>query len=275
MKTRQSRHLIAATIAALALWLVSSQTAFAAASEGAEGKGKPAEQKKGSKGKKGAKKAKAGAESAKWMDSFDEEKADLAPTGKNPFFILEPGYVLRLRGPKNTELTITVLDETKTIDGVETRVVEERETKNGQLTEVSLNWFAISKKTGNVYYFGEDSKDYKNGKVVGQSGSWEAGVKGARFGMMMPAKPEVGQRYYQEVAPKVAMDRAENVSLSETVKVPAGEFKNCLKTEESSALEGGKEYKYYAPGVGLLKDEDFELVSYGNEKAKGEKAGKQ
>lgn len=210
---------------------------------------------------------------AQWQDSFDVDKADLVSTGKNPFFSLEPGYVLKFKGEGGDELTITVLNETKTIDGVETRVVEERETKGGQLAEVSLNWFAISKKTGDVYYFGEDSRDYKDGKVVGQGGSWESGKDGARFGMIMPGKPVVGQRYYQEVAPKVAMDRAENVSLSETLEVPAGKFENCLKTEESTPLEKGTEYKVYAPGVGLLKDGDFVLVSYGSEKAKGEKAG--
>jgi len=204
---------------------------------------------------------------AKWQDTFDEDKADLASTGKSTYFILEPGYVLTFKDPKGAELIITVLDETKTVDGVETRVVEERETKNGQLAEVSLNWFAISKKTGNVYYFGEDSKEYKDGKVVSQSGSWEAGKGGAKFGLMMPGKTEVGQRYYQEVAPKAAMDRAENMSVSETMEVPAGKFKNVLKTEESSALESGKGNKCYAPGVGLIQDEDFVLVSYGNKKS--------
>lgn len=209
-------------------------------------------------------------QATEWMDSFDEDKADLRSSGKNPYFSLQPGYVLRLRNDDGDELTITVLEETKMVDGVETRVVEERETEDGELTEVSLNWFAISRKTGNVYYFGEESRDYKDGKMVGQSGSWEAGKRDARFGMIMPAKPKVGQKYYQEIAPKQAMDRAENVSLSETVKVPAGEFKNCLKTQESSAIERGKEYKFYAPGVGLLIDEDFKLVSYGFEKAKRE-----
>lgn len=206
-----------------------------------------------------------------FKDTFKVNPTHFASTGKNTYFILEPGYVLKFKGPKNTELTVTVLDETKTINGVETRVVEERETKDGQLAEVSLNWFAISKVTGNVYYFGEDSKDYKDGKVVSQGGSWEAGKNDAKFGVMVYGKPRVGQKYYQEVAPKVAMDRAENVSLTETMEVPAGKFENCLKVEESSGLESGKEYKYYAPGVGLIKDGDFVLTSYGFEKGKGEK----
>jgi hypothetical protein len=208
---------------------------------------------------------------SEWLKEFKESPTQLAGAGKSTYFILEPGYVLKYRSANGAELMITVLDETKVINGVETRVVEERETKDGQLAEVSLNWFAISKATGNVYYFGEDSREYKDGKVVSQAGSWEAGKDDAKFGAMMYGKPEVGQKYYQEMAPKTAMDRAENVSLSETMKVPAGEFENCLKVEESSALESGKGYKYYAPGVGLIKDEDFVLVSYGYEKQKGEK----
>jgi len=213
-------------------------------------------------------------EPGQFKDTFKVNPTHFASTGKNPYFILEPGYVLKFKGSKGAELTITVLDETKTVNGVETRVVEERETKGGQLAEVSLNWFAISKVTGNVYYFGEDSRAYKNDKVVSQEGSWEAGKDDAKFGVMMYGKPKVGQKYYQEIAPKVAMDRAENVSLSETMEVPAGKFENCLKVEESSGLESGKGYKYYAPGVGLLKDEDFVLVSYGYEKQKGQKAEK-
>jgi hypothetical protein len=251
--------MIGATIAALTLWLVPSRSGWTAEKEGKKGK---TAKKRGAETK----------ESGQWKDSFDVDKADLVSTGKNPFFILEPGYVLKFKGKDGDELVITVLNETKTVDGVETRVVEERETKNGELVEVSLNWFAIHKNTGDVYYFGEDSRDYKNGKVVGQGGSWESGKSGARFGMMMPGKPTVGQKYYQEVAPKVAMDRAEHVSVSETLEVPAGKFENCLKTEESTPLESGKAYKIYAPGVGLLQDEDFVLVSYGFEKGEAKKA---
>jgi hypothetical protein len=73
----------------------------------------------------------------------------------------------------------------------------------------------------------------------------------------------VKARYYQEVAPGRAMDRAEIVSVSDTAKVPAGEFKNCVKTEETTPLEKGKGYKVYAPGVGLVSDGDVHLVKYG------------
>lgn len=205
-----------------------------------------------------------------WQKTFGEEKANLGPTGRNPYFILEPGYVLHLEGlddGKKGELVISVLDETKTIDGVETRVVEERESRDGKLVEVSRNFFAISKATSNVYYFGEESFSYKTGKPVKAGDSWMSGVDGATYGLAMHGKPAVGMKFYQEQAPKVAMDRAEITSLSENAVVPAKKFERCLKVEETTPLEPGeKEYKLYAEGVGLLTDEDLKLVRYGFEK---------
>jgi hypothetical protein len=192
---------------------------------------------------------------AGWTTDFSAEKSDLVSTGRNPYFILEPGYFLILEKGK-TRLTITVLDETKKVDGVECRVVVENETKDGKEVEKSKNYFAISKRTNSVFYFGED---------VG--GAWLSGEKGARFGLMMPGTPLLKARYYQEIAPKVAMDRAEIVSVSETVETPAGTFKKCLKIEETTPLEPNeKEYKYYAPGVGLVQEGELKLVKYGNAK---------
>ena len=200
-----------------------------------------------------------------WAKTFGEAKSDLGPTGRNPYFILEPGYVMTLKS-KNGKvvLEITVLEETRVVDGVTTRVVEERESEDGKIIEIAANFFAISRKTGNAYYFGEESRDYKDGKVVSTAGSWESGKNGATWGMIMPATPTVGQRYYQEIAPSdKAMDRARVVGLSEKVKVPAGAFENCLETEESSAVERGRERKYYAPGIGILVDGDLKLTEYG------------
>jgi len=208
--------------------------------------------------------------SASWTEDFGIDKADLSSTGSNPYFILEPGYQLYFEG-KEGNLTITVLDETKTIDGVETRVVEERETEGGKLTEVSRNYFVISKKTNSVFYFGEDCDEYNaKGEVAGHEGAWHAGSDGAKAGLMMPGLVLLGARHYQEIAPKAAMDRAEIVSMSETVQVPAGKFENVLKVEESSPLDPtSKEYKLYARGIGLLKDGSLELVKYGFVKKSG------
>lgn len=207
--------------------------------------------------------AKADKETGPWTEDFPVEAGELGPTGRNRYFILEPGYYLVLR-KGNEEVTITVLNETKKVDGVLTRVVEEKETKNGKLVEISRNFFAISKRTNSVYYFGEEVDIYEDGKVVSHDGAWLSGVKGARFGLMMPGTPLVGGRYYNEIAPEVAMDRAEILSTKETVETIAGTFKNCLKIVETNPLEpGNKEYKYYARGVGLINDANAELVKYG------------
>jgi len=206
--------------------------------------------------------ASVGGAEPKFTESFDVDKADLVSIGTNRFFILAPGSQLVLQDNK-TVLTITVLKETKMVDGVETRVVEERETVNGALAEVSRNYFAISKRTSDVFYFGEDVDIYKNGRVVKHEGAWLSGENGARFGLAMPGTPLLGARYYQELAPKVAMDRAEVVSLGEKLDTPAGKFERCLKTEETSAVEKGREYKLYAPGVGLICDGELKLVKYG------------
>ena len=121
------------------------------------------------------------------------------------------------------------------------------------MKEVSRNYFAICKRTNNVYYYGEDA-----------GGAWLHGKNGARFGLLMPGCPLVGARYYQEVAPGVAMDRAEVISVTETFECPAGKFENVLKTLETTPLDPKeKSYKLYAPGVGLLKDGDLKLVKYG------------
>ena len=162
-----------------------------------------------------------------WTSVFLVEKDELLSVGRNPYFILEPGYRLVLEGD-GAQLIITVLNETKKVDGVETRVVEERETKGGKLVEVARNYFAISKRTNDVFYFGEDVDMYKDGKIANHDGSWLSGVNGSKFGLMMPGRVLLHSRYYQEVAPNIAMDRATIVSVTETVKTPAGEFKNSV-----------------------------------------------
>ena len=198
------------------------------------------------------------------------EKDELSTTGSNPYFILEPGYVLVLvkgNGRALEKHTITVLNETKKVGDFEVRVIEEKETKGGKPVETSRNYFAISKITKNVYYFGEDVDIYKQGKVDNHEGSWLHGVNGARFGLMMPGTVNIKAKYYHEQAPKVAMDRAEIVSVGETVVTPAGTFQDCIKVEETTPLEPeSKNYKYYAPGVGLVQDGDLKLTRYGKEK---------
>jgi hypothetical protein len=202
-----------------------------------------------------------------WTEPTLPDRATLSSVGRNPYFVLEPGYVLHLKKKDGVDtLTVSVLNETKVVDGVETRVVEERETGGGKLVEVSRNFFAVSKQNGDLYYFGEEVDIYKDGKVTGHEGAWLAGVNGAKPGLMIPGEPKVGVRFYQELAPKVAMDRSEIVSVTATYATPAGDFKKVLKVKEGSAIEKGEdEIKQYAPGVGLIQDEEFVLVKYGRE----------
>ncbi|HZN38886.1 MAG TPA: hypothetical protein VFD82_08790 [Planctomycetota bacterium] len=204
-----------------------------------------------------------GGEEKKWTDVFHTTPDEFTSTGRSTFMILEPGYTLTFQGKegsKTVELVVSVMDETKKVDGVETRVVEERESADGKLIEVSRNYFAISKKTGSVFYFGEDVDMYKDGKVHSHEGAWLAGQNGARSGVFLPGIALLGARFYQEIAPEVAMDRAEIISLSETVDTPAGRFERVMKYEETTPLEKAKEYKWFAPGVGLIQDADLKLV---------------
>ena len=201
-----------------------------------------------------------------FTESLMQDSCTFATTGRNSFFILEPGYQLTLEGMEGKDsvrLVITVLNETKKIGNVETRVVEENESANGKTVEVSRNYFAFCKETSSVYYFGEEVDMYKNGKVVSHEGAWTAEGKN-KAGVMMPGLILLGARYYQEIAPDVAMDRAEIISTTEQMKTPAGIFINCLKMEETTALEPkNKEYKFYAPGVGLIRDGDLLLIKHG------------
>ena len=203
-----------------------------------------------------------------WREHFDVSACTWSSTGKNAFFILEPGYQEVLEGKKGTtpvRLEITVLSQTMKIGNIETRVVEERETHGGELEEVSRNYFAVCGPTNDVYYFGETVDIYKGGKVDHHEGEWIADTAGAKAGLFMPAQPRVGDRFYQEIAPKVAMDRVEIVSNSESVSTPAGQFHDCVKTEETTPLEpGAKEYKVFAKGIGIVQDGDLLLTKYGS-----------
>jgi len=209
--------------------------------------------------------AQAGKQEKKWTDSFGQESSTFSSVGGNRFFILEPGHQLVLES-RTAKVVITVLDETKKIGSIETRVVEEREEEDGQLKEVSRNFFAVCKEHGDVFYFGEDVDDYEDGKIVGHPGVWRADRKDSRAGIIMPGTVLLGARHYQEIAPN-AMDRAEIISDDVTMKTPAGTFKNCIRVEETSGLDpNDKCYKTYAPGVGIIQDEDLLLSGHGEAK---------
>jgi hypothetical protein len=196
-----------------------------------------------------------------WQTAFPVEVKTLATEGESAYFVLKPGFQATFQGGGG-KLVITVLDKIETVGGVATRVVEEREWKGADLVEVSRNYFALDPKSGDVYYFGEDVDAYKKGKVANRDGSWRHGTNGATFGLMMPGKPAVGMKFYQEQANGVALDRAEIVSVTEKLTTPAGAFERCVKTRETTPLEKfAREYKLYAPGVGLVQDGDMVLVA--------------
>jgi hypothetical protein len=198
-----------------------------------------------------------------WQEEFELERCTLETTGRNRYFVLEPGFQLVLEGG-GTKLQITVLNEIRLVNGVNTRIVEEKEWKGGELYEISRNFFAICRQTRDVFYFGEEVDFYENGRVVRHDGSWLAGTGRNRAGLAMAGTPRTGMRYYQEIAPGVAMDRAEIASVNETCQTPAGRFRDCLKVREESPLEPGvTEYKYHAPDIGLVRDEELVLTRYG------------
>jgi len=200
--------------------------------------------------------------------------------GINPYFLLIPGYQLVLEGVEEDDgefievkAVVSVLRKIERIripgvGRVRTRVVEEREWEDGELVEVSRNFFAICKKTNSVFYFGEEVDDYEDGEIVGHEGAWRAGENGAMAGIIMPGTFLLGSKYYQEYAPGVAEDRGENVEMGLEVETPAGTFMDCVKIIDTNPLDGvcateeGDE-KIYCPGVGLIVDESLELVDYG------------
>ncbi|HSR89927.1 MAG TPA: hypothetical protein VLK88_01370 [Gemmatimonadales bacterium] len=181
------------------------------------------------------------------------------PRVTNPLFPLPLGRRLIYRGTEDDLPETVVTDITlghKTILGVPVTVVLDRVFLNGELKEKTFDWYAQDKE-GNVWYFGEDTKEYDNGKVVSTAGSFEAGKNDAKAGIIMRVHPKLGQVTPQEFAPGVAEDKARVLDLNATITVPYGTFTHCLKQEEFTALEpDALENKYYCPGVGIVNELD-------------------
>ena len=174
----------------------------------------------------------------------------------NPFFSLTPGTTFIYESAtEHDEFFVT--HNTKMILGVTCIEVHDTSTVGGQLTEDTFDWFAQD-KDGNVWYFGENSRQLVGGVIVGVEGSWTAGVDGAKPGIIMEAHPAVGDFYRQEFALGTAEDVGKVLSLSESVTVPAGSFNNCLKTKDTSPLEPDVvENKFYCPGKGDVLEIDL------------------
>jgi hypothetical protein len=200
---------------------------------------------------------------------FGRDNCTFTSVGQTPFFPLIPGLVLTLEGEDvddenelvQIKVQISVLPDTEMVDGVMTRVYEEREWEDDELVEVSRNFMAMCRETGDVWYFGEDVDDYEDGEIVGHGGAWRAGVDGAEPGIIMPGSPIVGARYFQEYAAGSAEDQGEVAGFEDELVVPFGTYENVLKTLDTSPLEpGAVDEKYYARGLGIIKDASAELV---------------
>jgi hypothetical protein len=185
---------------------------------------------------------------------FDD--SDFANPKDNRFFPLEPGTIWTYRGvAKDGEErnVVEVTHQTKEILGVRTTVVHDVVyLEDGSVLEETFDWYAPD-RFGNVWYFGEDTKEYDHGVLVTTAGSWEAGKDGARPGIIMLAEPQVGALYKQEDAPGIVEDMGKVVSVTETVTVPTDTYTGCVKTTEWTPIEpGNRSHKFYAPGVGLV-----------------------
>jgi hypothetical protein len=184
----------------------------------------------------------------------------------NLYFPLEPGTTYVYRGETEgvpTRDVMAVTTDTKVILGVTTIVVRDQAYEDGVLVEDTFDWYAQD-KAGNVWYFGEDTKELdENGNVISTEGSWEAGVNGAEPGIIMEANPKKGDKYQQEFAADVAEDMAQVIGFEDSFCVRYGCFDNVLVTKEWTPLEHGVvENKYYAPGVGFIYSE---MVKGGDE----------
>ena len=148
---------------------------------------------------------------------------------------------------------VEVLDETKQILGITATVVHDQVTEDGNLVEDTMDWYAQDAQ-GNLWYLGEETAEYENGEIVSTEGSWEAGVDGAQPGIILPAEPTVGQAYRQEYYAGQAEDNAVILSVDDLVTVEAGDYADVILTRETTPLEPDVlEYKFYAPGVGVVQ----------------------
>ncbi|HEU4780487.1 MAG TPA: hypothetical protein VFS58_11450 [Steroidobacteraceae bacterium] len=215
-----------------------------------------------------------------FTEDFPLKSCRFIPYEGNAYFPLKPGRQLYYNNAKCMaegeceeleELWITIEAETRRItlgsgkhrQQVIARVVEERETEDGELKEISRNYFSVCAPARDVYYFGEQVDIYEDGEIVSHDGAWLAGRNGALPGIIMPDSAFLlGTRYYQERAAGLALDRAEHVAAGLQLMLPAGTFKDCIKTVETSPLEPGSEsIKFYCPGVGMVVDNDLELAA--------------
>jgi hypothetical protein len=181
------------------------------------------------------------------------DPADFVPRIDNRYWPMAPGtrWVSREFDFEGSQrVTVTVLERTREIEGIEATVVHDVVSERGELVENTFDWYAQD-VCGNVWYLGENTKEYENGEVVSAAGSWEHGVDGAMAGVIVPGDPQVGLTYRQEYYAGEAEDTGQIMSLDEQAQVPFGHFRNVLLTKDYTPLDPKVlEYKLYAEGVG-------------------------
>ena len=207
------------------------------------------------------------------QNSTEDEKynpkidpADFTSEVTNKYFTLTTGKKMIYEeetqdGTERVEIYVT--NETRVVVGVKTLVVWDRVWLEGDLIEDTRDYYAQDKE-GNVWYFGEDTKEMTAGKVINTKGSWEAGVNGAKPGIIMKANPVTGESYRQEYYAGEAEDQADILALNESVSVPLGSFTGCLKTRDWTPLEPeADEHKYYCTAIGGVA---LEIIVEDNER---------
>jgi hypothetical protein len=188
-------------------------------------------------------------------EAVDLEPADFTTNINNPWWPMEPGTRWTYReideDGKEVKVVVIVTTETKKIaNGITARVVRDTVTEDGELIEDTKDWYAQDSE-GNIWYLGEDTAEFEDGKLTTKAGSFEAGVNGALPGIIMPADPQPGMKYRQEYYEGEAEDNGEIVSLNEMAEVPFGQFEDVLLTKDTITIEPDVlEYKLYAKGVG-------------------------
>jgi hypothetical protein len=184
------------------------------------------------------------------------DPADFTTEIDNPWWPMAVGsrWVSRETDAEGTvsRVVVTVTDKTRTIMGIEARVVHDIVTEDGEVKEDTFDWYAQD-ADGNIWYLGEDTKEYENGKVKSTEGSWEAGVDGASPGVIVPADPEPGLTYREEYYKGHAEDAAQILSLNAHADVPYGNFDHVLQTRNYTPLEPNLvEEKFYVRDVGQV-----------------------
>jgi len=175
----------------------------------------------------------------------------------NPYWPMKPGYHWVFREVENAEVQrvdVTVTDRTTVLGGIKARVVHDQVTRKGQVVEDTFDWYAQD-SDGNLWYLGEDTKEYENGKLKSTEGSWAYERDGAEPGVVVPADPKQGLTYREEYYAGHAEDGAEVLSVGSQVQVPLGRYQDAMLTRNYSSLEPTvEEMKLYAKGVGPVME---------------------